>query len=108
MDLRVQDDVEDHHPSGFHEVINAVVVGEDAPDVIGDGLEARLAGFGRHGIGRQPADAVHDFVLGPFRADQGSALELADDALNGRGGPVCEDDVSLHVCNVGTRGQRRG
>lgn len=108
MDLRVQNDVEDHHPSGFHEVINAVVVGEDAPDVIGDGLEARLAGIGRHGIGRQPPDAVHDLVFGPFCANEGSTLELADDALNGCGGPVCEDDVSLHVRNVGTRGQRRG
>lgn len=108
MDLCVQNDVEHDHPSGFHQVIDAVVVGEYAPNVIGDGLEPRLARIGRHGIGGQPPDSVHDFVFGPFRADEGSALKLANDALNGRGGPVCEDDISLHTRNVGTRGQRRG
>ena len=85
-----------------------MIVRKDAPDVIGNGLKTRLTRIGGHGIGCQSPDSVHNLVLRPFRTDQGSALELADDALYGRGGPVCEDDVSLHKRNVGTRGQRRG
>ena len=42
MDLCVQNDVEHDHPSGFYQVIDAVVVGEDAPNVIGDGPNRAL------------------------------------------------------------------
>ncbi len=108
MNLGVQNDIENDHPAFFHEVVDAVVVCEHTPNVVSNGVEPGFARIGRHGIGCQAADAVDDFVFCPFRTNEGGALKLANDAFDGGGGPVGEDDVTLHERNVGTRGQRRG
>lgn len=108
VDLRVEDDVQHDYAALLHEVVDAVIVGEDAPDVLGNGVEFGFARIGRHGIGTEAPNAGNHFVLGPFRPDQGSALELTDDPFDGGGGPVGQNHVALHGRNFVRRGQTGG
>lgn len=105
MDLSVEDNVQDHHALLFYQVVNAVVVRQNTPDVVGNGLKARFAGFTWHGILGQAPNAGDDFILGLLGTNERGALQMADDSFYGDGRPVGDDDVSLHRRNFGSRGQ---
>ena len=108
MDLRIEDDIQHDHAALLYEVVDAVIVGENAPDVLGDGVEFGFARIGRHGIGSEASNAGDHLVLGPFSPDQGGALELTDDPFDGGGGPVGQNHVALHERNFVRRGQTGG
>ena len=105
MDLRVKDDVEDDHALVFHQVIDAVIVGEHAPDVVGDGVELGFSCVAGHRIGSEAANPGNDFILGPLRPDERGALKMSNDPFDRSGGPVGQNHVSLHTRNVDRREQ---
>lgn len=107
MHLSVQDDIKDHHPLRFNQIIDAVVVGQDAADVTRDGLKFGLARIARSGIPAERPDFGQHFILGFFGPDERGALKVLDDALHGGNRPVCDDDISVHGRKIAMREQRR-
>lgn len=105
MDLSVQDDVQYHHALLFYQIVNAVVVRQNTPDVVCNGLKTRFAGVTWHGILGEAPNAGDDFILGLLGTNERCALQMADDPFYGDGRPVGDDDVSLHMRNFGSRGQ---
>lgn len=108
MDFSVQDDVEHDDPGILYQVIDAVVVCQDAENVSRNGVESGLAGVRRHGVPAEGPDAPEHFILGFFGTNEGRALQLLDDAFHGGDGTVGDDDIPVHARKMVNRWQNRG
>ena len=74
VNLRVQNDVEDHDAQFLDQIVDAVVVSQYASDVARNRIKSRFSRVSGGCIASEVPDAGKHFVLGFFGADEGSAL----------------------------------
>jgi len=106
--LSVQDDIEDHDPVVLNQVIDAVVVRQNAPDVARECIKPGLSGVCRRCVSPERMDPGQHLILRLLGANERGPLKVVDNPAHGGDCAVGDDDVPVHLRKIAMRGQNRG